>query len=96
MLVSGVGSFFNCTLGFSEWQGISPTGDFLTLLIIKQKQNPAWKGPKNSPRLINESSYRRINTVNSADHFATVEYFGLLSPYTSAMRKWISLAFASS
>ena len=31
--------------------------------------------------------------LNSADHFATVEYFGLLSPYTSAVRRWIPLAF---
>ena len=33
--------------------------------------------------------------LNSADHFATMEYLGLLYPYTSAMRQWISLAFAS-
>ena len=63
MLVSGVGSFFNCTLGISEWQEYLRQATFLTRLIIKKKQNPAWEGPKNSPRLINKSSYRRINTV---------------------------------
>ena len=45
---------------------------------------------------LGSSSKESRPRLNSADHFATVEYFGLLSPYTSAMRRWISLAFASS
>ena len=34
--------------------------------------------------------------LNSDDHFATVKYFGLLSPYTLAMDRWIPLAFEPS
>ena len=45
---------------------------------------------------LGSSSKESRPRLNSTDHFATVEYFGLLSPYTSAMRRWISLAFAPS
>ena len=43
---------------------------------------------------LGSSSKESHPRLNSADQFATVEYFGLLSPYTSAMRQWISLAQA--
>ena len=42
------------------------------------------------------SSKQSRQRLNSVDHFATVKYFGLLSPYTSAMCWWISLTSAHS
>ena len=44
--------------------------------------------------MLGPSSKKSRPCLNSADLFAVVEYFGLLSPYTSAMRRGMSLPFA--
>ena len=43
---------------------------------------------------LGSSSEESRSHLNSSVHFKTVENFGLLSPYISAMRQWSSLAFA--